>query len=253
MENVHELLRLMKIQFDKIFKNLLVIDIETASAFEEYQNMDKRMQTLWDKKASFLQINNEASSKDLYFDKGAIYAEFGKVICISTGIFTKEVDNSIGFRIKSFALHSEKETLSAFKNLVETKFDSKYLRMVAHNGKEFDFPYLCRRMLVNEIEIPEALDIREKKPWDIIHIDTMELWKFGDRKNFTSLDLLAALFGIESSKDDIDGSLVNKVYYKENDLERISKYCQRDVMVTAQVFLKLNGYQKIDEENIKYL
>lgn len=243
----------MKIQFDKIFRNLLVIDIETASAFEEYQDMNERMQALWDKKASFLQNTEETSPTELYFDKGAIYAEFGKVICISAGIFTKEEDNSIGFRIKSFALESEKETLAAFKNLVETKFESKYLRMVAHNGKEFDFPYMCRRMLVNEIEIPEALDIRGKKPWEINHFDTMELWKFGDRKNYTSLDLLAALFGVESSKDDIDGSQVNMVYYKENDLERISKYCQRDVMVTAQVFLKLNGFQEIDEKNIEYL
>lgn len=243
----------MKIQFDNIFRNFLVIDIETASGFKEYQDMDERMQSLWDKKASFLQKTEESTSEELYTGKGAIFAEFGKVICISAGVFTKEEDNTIGFRIKSFALESEKETLLAFKKLVETKFDGKQLRMVAHNGKEFDFPYLCRRMLVNEIEIPEALDIREKKPWEVNHIDTMELWKFGDRKNFTSLDLLAALFGVESSKNDIDGSQVNDVYYKENDLERISIYCQRDVMVTAQVFLKLNGFQKIDDKKIKYL
>jgi predicted PolB exonuclease-like 3'-5' exonuclease len=136
---------------------------------------------------------------------------------------------------------------------LETKFTSKDLVLVAHNGKEFDFPYICRRMLVNDLLIPEALDIRDKKPWEIQHIDTMELWKFGDRKNFTSLDLLAALFGVESSKDDIDGSMVNSVYYEENDLERISKYCQRDVMVTAQVFLKLNGLPKIKEENIEFI
>lgn len=243
----------MKIQFDKIFRNLLVIDIETASAFENYHDMNDRMQSLWDKKASYLQKTEESSSQELYFDKGAIYAEFGKVICISAGIFTKEEDNSFGFRIKSYALETEKETLLAFNGLVESKFDSKDLRMVAHNGKEFDFPYLCRRMLVNEIDIPEALDIRDKKPWDINHIDTMELWKFGDRKNFTSLDLLAAMFGIESSKDDINGSEVNKVYYKENDLQRISEYCQRDVLVTAQVFLRLNGIQQINEQNIKFL
>ena len=243
----------MKIQFDNIFRNFLVIDIETASGFKEYQDMDERMQSLWNKKASFLQKTEESTPEELYTGKGAIYAEFGKVICISAGVFTKEEDNTIGFRIKSFALESEKETLLAFKKLVETKFDGKQLRMVAHNGKEFDFPYLCRRMLVNEIEIPEALDIREKKPWEVNHIDTMELWKFGDRKNFTSLDLLAALFGVESSKNDIDGSQINDVYYKENDLERISIYCQRDVMVTAQVFLKLNGFQKIDDKKIKYL
>lgn len=243
----------MKIQFDNIFKNFLVIDIETASIFENYKSMDSRMQSLWDKKASYMQSVEEKSSEELYFDKGAIFAEFGKVICISAGVFTKNDDSSIGIRIKSFALESEKETLLAFKHLVESKFDSKQLRMIAHNGKEFDFPYLCRRMLVNEIDIPESLDIRDKKPWEINHIDTMELWKFGDRKNFTSLDMLAALFGVASSKEDIDGSQVNEVYYKEKNLERISKYCQRDVMVTAQVFLKLNGFQKIHEENINYL
>jgi len=243
----------MKIQFENIFRNFLVIDIETASTFEDFNELDPRMRSLWDKKASFMQNIEERSSEELYFDKGAIFAEFGKVICISVGVFTKEKDNSIAIRIKSFAFDSEREILHAFKNLLETKFESKYLRMIAHNGKEFDFPYLCRRMLVNEIEIPEALDIRDKKPWEINHIDTMELWKFGDRKNFTSLDLLAALFGVESSKDDIDGSQVNKVYYQEKNLERISKYCQRDVMVTAQVFLKLNGFQKIKEEYIEYV
>lgn len=243
----------MKIQFDKDYRNFLVIDIETASAFVDYNEMDTRMQSLWDKKASFMQANDERTSEELYFDKGAIFAEFGKVICISAGVFTKEADDSFGIRIKSFALETEKETLTAFNKLIEDKFDGKQLRMVAHNGKEFDFPYLCRRMLVNEIEIPEALDIRDKKPWEINHFDTMELWKFGDRKNFTSLDLLSALFGVESSKEDIDGSQVNEVYYKEKNLERISKYCQRDVMVTAQVFLKLNGLQKISQEYIKYL
>jgi predicted PolB exonuclease-like 3'-5' exonuclease len=190
--------------------------------------------------------------QELYFSRGAIYAEFGKVICISVGIFTHE-NNDFGLRVKSFSFDDERKILEAFKNLLETKFTSKDLVLVAHNGKEFDFPYICRRMLVNDLLIPEALDIRDKKPWEIQHIDTMELWKFGDRKNFTSLDLLAALFGVESSKDDIDGSMVNSVYYEENDLERISKYCQRDVMVTAQVFLKLNGLPKIKEENIEFI
>jgi 3'-5' exonuclease len=243
----------MKIQFDRLFKDYLVIDIETASSHEKYAEMDERMQALWEKKAAHLQNPEEIPPEKLYVDKGAIYAEFGKVICIAVGIFTKEEDGSMGLRIKSFAEKTEEETLSGFKKLIETKFDAKSLRMVAHNGKEFDFPYLCRRMLVNGIEIPEALDVRDKKPWDIHHVDTMELWKFGDRKNFTSLDLLAALFGIESSKDDIDGSMVNEVYYKEKNIGRIAKYCRRDVMVTSQVFLSLNGFRQIDEKNINYL
>lgn len=240
-------------QFDKAFKNFLVIDIETASIVDDYNSLDSRMQAQWNKKAAFLQKTDERTSEELFFDRGAIFAEFGKIICISAGVFTREEDESVGIRIKSFAEESEKETLESFNKLIENKFESSTLRLIAHNGKEFDFPYLCRRMLVNEIKIPSALDIRDKKPWDIAHIDTMELWKFGDRKNFTSLDLLAALFGIESSKEDIDGSMVNTVYHKEQDLERISKYCKRDVMVTAQVFLKMNGYQAIREEHIKYL
>jgi len=242
----------MNIQLDRQHKNFLIIDIETASANKQYSDMDERLQALWNKKASFLHNEDEQTPQELYFSRGAIYAEFGKVICISVGIFTHE-NNDFGLRVKSFSFDDERKILEAFKNLLETKFTSKDLVLVAHNGKEFDFPYICRRMLVNDLLIPEALDIRDRKPWEIQHIDTMELWKFGDRKNFTSLDLLAALFGVESSKDDIDGSMVNSVYYEENDLDRISKYCQRDVMVTAQVFLKLNGLPKIKEENIEFI
>jgi hypothetical protein len=242
----------MKIQLDRQYKNILVVDIETASAFGKSADMDERLQAMWSKKASFLHNEEEQTEEELYFNKGAIYAEFGKVICISVGILTHE-NNTFGLRIKSFASDDEKEILLAFKNLLETKFDDKSLTMVAHNGKEFDFPYLCRRMLVNDILVPEALDVRDKKPWEIQHVDTMELWKFGDRKNFTSLELLATLFGIASSKDDIDGSMVNSVYYLDNDLDRISKYCQRDVMVTTQVFLKLIGLPKINEEHIEFL
>jgi DNA polymerase elongation subunit (family B) len=242
----------MNFEMTQDHKNLLVIDIETASAFKDYSDMDERMQSLWQKKASFLANNDNKTAEELYFDRGAIYAEFGKFICISAGIFTHQ-DGLYGLRIKSFASDNELEVLQAFKELVESKFDQNKLHMVAHNGREFDFPYIGRRMLVNNVQIPKALDMRGMKPWEIQHIDTMELWKFGDRKNFTSLDLLAALFEVESSKNDIDGSMVNSVYYHDNDLERISAYCQRDVMVTAQVFLKLEGLPVIETDRIEYL
>jgi DNA polymerase elongation subunit (family B) len=242
----------MNFEMTQDHKNLLVIDIETASAFKDYSDMDERMQSLWQKKASFLANNDNKTAEELYFDRGAIYAEFGKIICISAGIFTHQ-DGLYGLRIKSFASDNELEVLQAFKELVESKFDQNKLHLVAHNGREFDFPYIGRRMLVNNVQIPKALDMRGMKPWEIQHIDTMELWKFGDRKNFTSLDLLAALFDVESSKNDIDGSMVNSVYYHDNDLERISAYCQRDVMVTAQVFLKLEGLPVIETDRIEYL
>ena len=242
----------MKIQFEKIFRNLLVIDIETASAFEEYQNMDERMQTLWDKKASFMQKTEETASEDLYFDKGAIYAEFGKIVSIALGFYTEHENNKIGIRVKGIADHDEVKLLQQFNGIIE-KLDQVSLKFCAHNGKEFDYPYLSRRMLVNGIDIPETLELRNKKPWEILHIDTMEEWKFGDRKNFTSLDLLATIFGIESSKDGIDGSMVNAVYYDDNDLSKITTYCMQDVAVTAQVYLKLINNHNFSTEHIQLL
>jgi len=159
----------------------------------------------------------------------------------------------LNFRIKAFANHDEKALLKDFSVLLNEHFNTKKVRLCAHNGKEFDFPYIGRRMLINQLPIPEPLNLSGKKPWEVPHIDTMELWKFGDYKHFTSLDLLAALFDVESSKDDIDGSQVYKVYYQENNLERIAKYCKRDVMVLAQVFMRLNQMPLMTKDEITIL
>lgn len=234
------------------YKDILVIDIETVGTSAQFADLDPRTQELWKKKASTLPNNDDFTPEELFSKRAGIYAEFGKIVCISVGIFTKEND-SYGLRIKSFTADSEARLLQDFGSLLASKFEQSQLQLVAHNGKEFDFPYICRRMLVNGVSIPASLSIQNKKPWEIKHIDTMEMWKFGDRKNYTSLDVLANLFGIESSKDDIDGSMVNSVYYDDQDLERISQYCMKDVMVTAQIFLCLSGLPKMEIENIEYL
>jgi len=238
---------------ESLYKNLLVIDIETVSMVADYNALDDRMKTLWDKKSAHLKNDDELTTDELFAKRAGIYAEFGKIVCISAGFLTLDTDNHSALRVKAFADDDESVVLQSFKTLIEQKFDQQTLRLVAHNGKEFDFPYICRRMLINGISIPEALQISGKKPWEIHHIDTMELWKFGDFKNYTSLDTLAALFNIDSSKDDIDGSMVNDIYYTENDLERIALYCKKDVIVTTQVFLKLNGHDQVDAENIQIL
>lgn len=243
----------MQLSYNSIFQDLLVIDIETVSAYESFSDMDERMQTLWIKKASFLKNDDTLEPSELYTKRAAIYAEFGKIVCIAAGFFTKDDDQRTQFRVKAFYSENETEVLDSFNELITKNFDPEKLRLAAHNGKEFDIPYLCRRMLVNNIEIPIPLQIRGKKPWEIAHIDTMEQWKFGDLKNYTSLDLLAAIFDIPSSKDDIDGSMISLVYYEEGDLKRIAAYCKKDVVVTAQLLLKLNGYQVVDEENIHVL
>ena len=229
-------------------ENLLVLDIETVRSHKAYEEMPERLQAQWDRKSTFLRSEDEESPKDLCEDRAGIYAEFGKVVSISVGFFTY-VGSELSLRVKALYNNDESILLNDFNQLL-LKFDNKNLTLCGHNGKEFDFPYLCRRMLVNNIKLPPVLDTSGKKPWEVNHLDTMEMWKFGDRKNFTSLELLATLFDIPTSKDAIDGSQVSTVYYEEQDLEKIAKYCSKDVVVTAQLLLKLNQQPIIKEENI---
>lgn len=230
--------------------NFLIVDIETVSGSENIEHLSPQLQSHWKKKAQFIKNEQEKSAEALYEDRAAIYAEFGKIIVIGMG-FYHLWKGKPALRVKSIASHNEKELLLAFKEIIETKFDPEALKLCAHNGKEFDFPYLCRRMLINDIRIPWSLDISGKKPWEINHVDTMELWKFGDWKSFTSLDLLTSVFNIPSSKTELDGSMVTKTYYHEEDgLKKIEEYCQRDVIATAQLYLRLNNIPLIEESEI---
>jgi 3'-5' exonuclease len=231
------------------FRDLLFIDIETVAATSDYQSLDERLKDQWARKAGFLRRDQVRSDEEIYHDRAGIYAEFGKVICISVGKFCDQESGEMGLRTKVYAGHDEKSLLSEFKSMLE-KMDSSTLRLCAHNGKEFDFPYLCRRMLINGLPLPAALNLSGRKAWEVQHLDTMEMWKFGDHKNFTSLDLLATVFNIPSSKQAMDGSQVNQVYHSENNLQKISEYCRGDVVVLAQLFLKLKGYPVVSEHNI---
>lgn len=234
-------------------KDILFIDIETVSAEADYSSLSEPMQKAWDKKMQYLASEDGVTAADLYFEKAGIYAEFGRIVIIAAGFLRENEDGQIVMRIKSFSSEDEKDLLLDFKELVE-KFNPKYLHLCAHNGKEFDFPYLCRRMVVHSISLPNALDLSGKKAWQVPHLDTMEMWKYGDRKNFTSLDLLAALFDIEMKEEvKVEGSDVNKVYYQEDDLQKIINDCRQDVAVLAQVYLKLKGLPMIPEENINFV
>lgn len=216
--------------------DILFLDIETASLTEKFEELDSRLQEEWIKKERLIQTEKTTESPgSLYFDRAGIHAEFGQVICVGVGYFqSKKKDKKLIFRSKIFDGQDERELLLALKDLLDKK---KWI-LCAHNGKEFDFPYLCRRMLIQGIPLPEPLQISGKKPWEVRHLDTMELWKFGDYKNYTSLNLLARCFGIPSPKEDIDGSMVGHTYWQLNDLERINKYCKKDVVTTARILLK---------------
>ena len=236
----------------QVLKNILFLDIETVSCAGSYQALDSTLRALWDKKAATIKKDEQEDPSDLFFAKAAIYAEFGKVIVIGLGFITFDEKEVPTLRVKALQSHDETTLLQAFKEVLETGFHQDSLRLCAHNGKEFDFPYLCRRMLVHGIPLPPALDMAGKKPWEVAHLDTMEMWKFGDRKSFTSLHLLATLFGIASSKELMQGNEVNHYYYKEDNLDKIAAYCLQDVVVTAQLFLKMNCWQPIQPASIVF-
>ncbi len=236
----------------QVLKSILFLDIETVSCAGSYQELDNALKPLWDQKATVIKKTDQEKASDLFFEKAAIYAEFGKIIVIGLGIVTFDEHDVPTLRVKALRDHDERALLQDFKDVLETGFRQNSLRLCAHNGKEFDFPYLCRRMLVHGIPLPRVLDIAGKKPWEVAHLDTMELWKFGDRKSFTSLHLLATLFGISSSKELMDGSEVNHYYYTGNNLGKIAAYCLQDVVVTAQLFLKMNCWKPIQPADIVF-
>ncbi len=229
-------------------ENILVVDIETVPQTPTYQDLDDRWKKLWNKKASFL-VSDDETPEDVY-GRAGIYAEFGKVICISVGVFFKP-DDEWNFKIKSFYGDDERALLQEFCELLNANFNIPSKALCGHNGKEFDFPFLARRILVNGLKLPYLLNTAGKKPWEVNHIDTMQLWKFGDFKSYTSLDLLAALFDIPTPKDDIDGSMVHRVYYEENDLERIRIYCQKDITTLANILLRFKSLPILNEKNIQ--
>ncbi|MEL6539701.1 MAG: 3'-5' exonuclease [Bacteroidota bacterium] len=234
----------------QFLQNILFIDIETVSCVDRYEALTTPMQELWDKKAATIRRYESETFQNLFFDRAPIYAEFGKVIVIGLGYISFVEGDLPILRVKSLRGHDEKALLHDFKNLLETHFPSSALQLCAHNGKEFDFPYLCRRMVVNGIPLPSVLNVAGKKPWEVRHLDTMEMWKFGDRKSFTSLHLLATLLGITSSKEIMNGSEVNHYYYHKKELDKIADYCAQDVVVAAQLFLRLNFWNPLPPERI---
>lgn len=233
-----------------LITDILFLDIETVPAFPSYDLLPPKFKKLWDKKADSLQrkTDEEKNPAELY-QRAGIYSEFGKIVCISTG-FLVPGDNDFSLRIKSFYGDNEKVLLEEFNMLLNQYFNDPKKHLCAHNGKEFDFPYLCRRMLINELPLPSILNLSGKKPWEVQHLDTMEMWKFGDFKSYTSLELLTAVFNIPTPKDDIDGSEVGQVYWEEKNLERIVEYCQKDVLAITQLLLKLTGQNLIKEDSV---
>lgn len=227
-------------------ENILFLDIETAPFFQEYDEMPEPLKAHWDHKTQVLKIDRPPSEA---YSRAGIYSEFGRIVCISVGYF-RITSEGRQFRLKSFSGSDEKQLLQDFLQLLNTHYNKKESTLCGHNAKEFDFPYLGRRMLINGLALPSLLNIAGKKPWEVCLLDTMELWKFGDYKSFTSLDLLATVLGIPSPKEDISGKDIADVYWKEKNYTRISEYCQRDVITVAQILLKMRGEAILHNDEI---
>lgn len=232
---------LQKINRSKV----LFLDIETVPQEQFYNQLDPETQALWEQKSAYQRGETEPET---FYERAGIWAEFGKIICISVGFFTANTPEA-QFRTKSF-FGEEKTLLVEFKALLENHFSQRNHLLCAHNGKEFDFPYIARRMLIHGIPLPSKLNLFQKKPWEIPHLDTMQLWRFGDYKNYTSLRLLTHVLNIPSPKSDIDGSQVAAVFYEEKNIDRIVRYCEQDVIAIAQIFLRYRNEALLTPEQI---
>ena len=227
--------------------NILFLDIETVPQEESWEQLSKETQELFKKKTQYQRKDEQTAAE--FYDRAGIWAEFGKIICISVGYFV-DFETKKQLRVTSFFGDDEHKLLLEFKVLLDKHFTKKDNVLCAHNGKEFDFPFIARRMIIHKIELPKKLNLFGKKPWEVPHIDTLELWKFGDYKHYTSLKLLTSILGIPSPKDDIDGSEVATVYYKEKNIQRIVTYCEKDTIAVAQILLRFNNEDLIEDKDI---
>jgi DNA polymerase elongation subunit (family B) len=236
---------------DKVnFEHTLFLDIETVPQTYHFKDLDETTAELFNHKTRYQQKDGK-TVEEIYAERGGILAEFGKIVCISCG-FVNETPTGKEIRMKSYDHEDEETLLKQFASLLNDRFSGSYDILCGHNAKEFDFPYIARRMLIHGLKLPNALDIAGKKPWEVNHLDTLDLWKFGDYKHYTSLSLLCHIFNIPTPKDDISGADVAGVYFEENDVERIKVYCEKDVVALIQLFLKMKGDGLVEEGDISY-
>ena len=228
---------------------ILFLDIETVPQQYRWDDLDPRTAQLFHEKTRVEQERSGKTAEVVYGEKGGILAEFGRIICIGIGSLRQEGEH-LALRVSSLHGHDEREVLQRFVDMLDKYYSTDDHWLCGHNGKEFDFPYIARRCVVHGIRLPRLLDIGGKKPWEVGHLDTMNLWSFGDRKAYTSLALLTHILGIPTPKDDISGTDVARVYWEDNDLERIATYCRKDVVATAQLYLRLTGRPLVPEEHI---
>jgi len=239
----------MRANSPRDLSKILFLDIETVPAVPSFDALDEQSAKLFADKTHFEQERSGKTAEEIYGERGGILAEFGKIVCIGVGALKRE-GSGHALRVTSFHGDDERDVLQRFTDLLNKSYHTDEHWLCGHNGKEFDFPWIARRCIVHGIKLPRLLDVGGLKPWELGFLDTMNMWSFGDRKNFTSLALLTHTLGIPTPKDDISGADVARVYYADKDVERIAAYCKKDVVATAQLYLRLKGEAMVAEEHI---
>jgi predicted PolB exonuclease-like 3'-5' exonuclease len=240
----------MRTDRPKELSKILFLDIETVPQQLQWEQVDPELQRLFLKKTRVEQERSNRTAAEVYVDRAGIQAEFAKVICIGLGRMCWDKDHW-ELRVSSFQGDDEKQLLQQFSDLLDRHYNTDEHWLCGHNVREFDLPFLARRCIVNRVRLPRLLDNSGAKPWEIGHLDTMSLWCFGDRKAYTSLELLAYILGVPTPKDDISGADVARLYHIERDIDRIARYCRKDVITTAQVYLRITGGDLVQEHHIK--
>jgi hypothetical protein len=230
-------------------EDVLYLDIETVPQYSAYEKMPELLRKFWDKKSE--SFRGEESPDEVY-GRAGIYAEFGRIICISAGVITQKRGERV-YRVKSFYGEDERKLILSFNDMLDRFVSYPGRCLCAHNGQEFDYPFIARRTLINGLRLPNILNMAGLKPWEMKEklLDTMQLWKFGDYRSYTSLGLMCTVFNIPTPKDDIDGSQVARVYYEEGDLERIARYCEKDTLAVGHLLLRFRGEPIIEMGNVE--
>ena len=221
---------------------LLFVDIETVGVDEDLDSLHHTNpklskvweETGWDYFKRKYSEDSELSSNQMFVKRAALLPEFGKIVCISVGFIVPSGET----KLDSF-YGDEKNILISTSELLN-RVDKLGFVICGHNVKNFDLPYIAKRMLINNIPVPKILPNYTIKPWESRVLDTKEVWGFNSFGGLSSLNLVCTSLGLETSKEgEVNGSNMHKYYYDSNNIEKIKNYCEEDVKCTINLVKKL--------------
>lgn len=234
----------MKIVRSNILKTLF-IDIETVAQKSNFGKLSPSFQNLWTHKANQLNYVQEAnvpySVEDAYVKNAAFYPEFGRIVCISIGMFIQR-NTEVEFVSKSFYADNERGLIKDFLNCYQKYFNhSDRYKLCGHNVIEFIIPFIGRRSLIHGLKLPSKFNLMDRKPWQLDYVrDTLSMWKFGAFKNAVSLETLCTVFDIDT-QDIFPGEDVHRRYWEEQAYDEIMQRSKMQIRAVACLYSHLCG------------